>query len=323
MKEILNRHILIALGLIVLSGCSIINPYGTLGEKGKIWCNERYRKQINWGESEKKAAVNGYMYSLAAALTLQSDDINDKEARAHYFKRPERLKIFDQPKRTPSGFEVITFKLKPLDEDGQEEFIIAFAGSNDRSDWLSTNLNPFGRNQYTEAVNYTKNILGRDDVKGRKVVLAGISLGGGLVIHVLKHQELEPLIDEAWAINPSPKIYSSTAATERMKKKTWLVYSGGEILSWARGWLQPFIVGAGPIEAGVGQTAEFNLIKSNRIYAHFRWGITRQMLWVADYEISRHDKSLLTEPLAILKESEFRACSASNHNTQPDQENRR
>lgn len=296
------------LAVAVLSGCSIINPKGTLGEEGEIWCNERYRESKHWEDPAKNAALKGYMYGLAAALALQAEGPEDQEAQSHYFSQPKRLLTIDRPKRYPSGFEVITFQLKATHPGARDEIIIAFTGSNDRSDWISTNLNPFGRKQYDEALAYTKEILAREVVKGKRVVLSGISLGGGLAIHVLKNPEIEHQIDEVWAINPSPKIYSSVAANGRMKKKTWLVYSDGEILTWGRGPLRHLIVGSGKIEAGDGQTAVFNLIESNRIYAHFRWGIARQMLWVADYELTRTERNAWTEPFAILQDSRFRAC---------------
>lgn len=294
-----------------LQGCSVFNPHGTLGEEGQFWCNERYRADGAkiWDSATEAAAQNGYIYGLAAALALQSDDPRDQEAQAHWFSMPLRLEVVDRPQRSKSGFEVITFRLKPLSTDKSEEIIIAFAGSNDRSDWISTNLNPFGREQYDEAVSYTKRILFDPRVTGRKVVLAGISLGGGLAIHVLKDSEVEPFIAQAWVLNPSPKIYSPEPATERMKSKTWMGYSDGEILTWARSdFVRAFIAGAGEIEPGENQTAVFKLIKSNRIYAHFRWGIARQMLWIADYEETRSDRSKWTEPFAILQDSRFRAC---------------
>lgn len=292
-----------------LSGCSILNPYGTAGEAGQFWCNERYRDHSSWGTETKDAALKGYMYGLAAALVLQAEDPSDKEARAHYFNRPLRLVPVDTPSRTKSGFEVTTFRLKPLKRDKDEEIVIAFAGSNDRSDWFSTNLNPFGKAQYDEAVDYTRRILNHPTVKGKKIILTGISLGGGLVIHVLKQPDIEPYIHEAWALNPSPKIYAPEPATEAMRKKTWMVYSEGEILTWGRSdFLRPLIAGAGKIEAGAQQTAVFKLIESNRIYAHYRWGIARQMLWVADTEESQNNRSAWSEPFAILKASEFRTC---------------
>ncbi|MBD9412132.1 hypothetical protein [Stutzerimonas stutzeri] len=293
---------------MIITGCSIFNPHGTWGERGQFWCNERYRESKNWGEPERNASLKGYMYALSAALALQSDDPRDLEARAHHFAIPRRLEVVDKPDRLRSGFEVITFRLKPLVAGEREEIIIAFAGSNDRSDWITTNLNPFGKKQYDEAVEYTQNIIASGVAKNRRLVVAGISLGGGLAIHVLKNEALEPYIDEAWAINPSPKIYASLPATAAMKSKTWLVYSDREILTWGRGPLRHFIRGGGSIEPGPGQTAVFKLLSSNRTYAHFRWGIARQMLWVADYELSLGKENEWTEPLAILADSEFRSC---------------
>ena len=298
--------------IIVMSGLPACST-GTLGERGQIWCNERYRENVNWNPATGQAAKNGYMYALAAALVLQAEGPDDKEAQAHYFGQPSRLERIDSPGRTKSGFEVTTFRLKPFVKEQQEEIIIAFAGSNDRSDWITTNLNPFGRDQYDEATAYTAKMLKDPRVQGRKVVLTGISLGGGLAIHVLKNPELVPLIDEAWALNPSPKIYSPYPATEEMKNKTWMAYSDNEILEWGRsGFMTAILSGAYKIEAPESQTAVLGLIESNRIYAHFRWGIARQMLWIADFEKLKDEKSnnAWTEPYAILQDSNFLACKS-------------
>lgn len=286
-----------------ISGCS------TWGEHGEIWCNYRYRTTENWTDATGKAAVKGYMYALAAALVLQKEDPDDTEAKDHHFARPERLEVIDSPIRKSSGFEVTTFKLKKLYASEDDQIIIAFAGSNDRSDWISTNLNPFGRAQYDEATAYARRMLQDPRVKGKQVILTGISLGGGLAIHVLKNAELEPYISQVWALNPSPKIYSPQPATLAMRRKTWLGYSDGEILTWGRSSLMRWLIrGSGPIEPAPNQTAVFNLIESNRIYAHFRWGIARQMLWIADYELTRQEKDAWTEPLYILQKSHFTAC---------------
>lgn len=299
------RVYLLSLTIVFFSGCS------TWGEHGQIWCNDRYREHENWNDATGAAAVQGYMYALAAALVLQKEDPSDKEAQDHHFSRPQRLEVLDSPIRTSSGFEVTTFKLKKLYSSEEDKIIIAFAGSNDRSDWISTNLNPFGRAQYDEATGYTKKILNDPRVKGKKVILTGISLGGGLAIHVLKNTEIEPFIEQVWALNPSPKIYSPEPATDQMKSKTWLGYSDGEILTWGRSpFMRSLIKGAGPIEPAPNQTAVFNLIESNRIYAHFRWGIARQMLWIADYELTRKTKDKWTEPFFILQNSHFAACKS-------------
>lgn len=298
---------------IGLSGCSLINPHGTMGEEGKIWCNERYRTSTGLKPEQEAIAEKGYMYAMAAALVLQSDDPKDLEARAHWFARPSRLQVMDRPKRLKSGFEVGVFTLESVLPGKRDEVVIAFTGSNDRQDWLSTNLNPFQSKQYDEAVAYTKRILARPEVAGKKVVLSGISLGGGLAVHVLKTSGLDSQIDEVWAINPSPKIYAPKPASDEMKQKTWLVYSDDEILAWSR---TPFMTvilpGAGPIEAG--HIAIYDLIKSNRIYAHFRWGVARQMLWVADVKMAKGTMSASTEPFDILKCSAFKACPAYYQN---------
>lgn len=303
----MKKVILLLLIVGVLSGCSILNPHDTCGEFGYVWCNDRYLTHRNWDKATEVAAEKGYMYGLAAALVLQGDR-SDKVSRAHWFTRPSNLVPLDPPlERDWSGFEAATFLYKPRDPTKPEEVIIAFTGSNDYRDWL-TNLDPFGRRQYDLAVDYTRDRLRDERVRGKKVVLSGISLGGGLAVHVLKESGLDKSISEVWAINPSPKIYSNKPATEAMKKKTWLAYSDGEALDRVRSPWFSWMPSIGKIEPGEGQTAIFDLVKSNGIYGHYRWGVTRQMLWVADYRMSKSRKDLWTEPLEIIAHSCFRTC---------------
>lgn len=64
----------------------------------------------------------------------------------------------------------------------------------------------------------------------------------------LKNSEIQSYIAQAWTPNQSPKIYSSEPATDRMKSKTLMGYSDGEILTWARSdFIRAFIAGAGEI----------------------------------------------------------------------------
>ncbi|QKL01300.1 hypothetical protein GEV39_07705 [Pseudomonas sp. NY5710] len=290
-----------------LSGCSWFNPYDTWGESGYVWCNDRYLEHRNWDAQTEDAATRGYMYGLAAALTLQGDR-SDKSSRAHWFTDPSNLRPLEPPgKKDWSGFEAATFVHKPRDSRQPEEIIIAFTGSNDFRDW-ATNFDPFATRQYDLAVAYTKKQLSDPQVQGKRVVLTGISLGGALAVHVLKVSGLEPFISEVWAINPSPKIYSKLAASESMKKKTWLAYSSGEALSALRSPWFSWLPTMGTIEPGKGQTAVFELVDSNGIYAHYRWGAARQMLWIADSRLSKGHKDQWTEPLEIIAHSCFRSC---------------
>ncbi|MGN7744729.1 hypothetical protein ACTJJN_01580 [Pseudomonas sp. 22515] len=298
---------LIVATVCLLNGCSLINPYDTWGERGYVWCNDRYLKHRNWDEATENAATKGYIYGLAAALVLQGDR-SDKVSRAHWFTQPSNLMPLEPPgKRDWSGFEAATFVHRPRDSSKPEEIIIAFTGSNDYRDW-ATNFDPFATRQYDLAIEYTKKQLSDPRVKGKRVVLTGISLGGALAVHVLKVSGLEPFISEVWAINPSPKIYSKLAASESMKKKTWLAYSSGEALNALRSPWFSWLPTMGTIEPGKGQTAVFELVDSNGIYAHYRWGAARQMLWIADYHLSKGHKDQWTEPLEIIAHSCFRSC---------------
>lgn len=303
------KTIPLILSLSILGGCID----GTLGEKGYIWCNNRfiYADARPFSTKTGRVAQQGYMYALAAALTLQADNA---EGAAHKFNAPNYLEPIDKPSRKHSGFEATTFLRHPLTPGGRDEIIIAFAGSNDAADWVGTNLLS-SLTQYEQAMTYTLKIL--DDprvydrrMKGAKVVVTGISLGGGLAVHVVKSRLTGPFIDEAWAFNPSPKIYANSDPND----KIWLVASDGEFLSGLRKdmW-SPLIPGWGNIGAKEEHTVDnFNLIKSNGIYAHYRWGIARQMLFAADYmeykDVPTTEPPRPSEPLRILNKSEFKSC---------------
>ncbi|EPA99476.1 hypothetical protein [Pseudomonas sp. G5(2012)] len=302
------KKIALILLLSVLGGCD-----GTFGEKGYIWCNNRFIKPDARPFSTKTGTVaqQGYMYALASALTLQADN---REGNAHKFYPPKYLEVIDKPDRKHSGFEAATFLRHPLTPGGREEIIIAFAGSNDAADWVGTNLLS-SITQYSQAMNYTLKML--DDprvydlrMKGAKVVVTGISLGGGLAVHVVKSRLTGPFIDEAWAFNPSPKIYANSDPND----KIWLVASDGEFLSGLRKERWSFLIaGWGNIGAKEKRTVDnFNLIESNGIYAHYRWGIARQMLFAADYmeykDVPATEPPRPSEPLKILNKSEFKSC---------------
>lgn len=303
------KKIALVLSLSLLGGCID----GTMGEKGYIWCNNRFIDADARPFSTKtgKVAQLGYMYALASALTLQADN---PEGDAHKFYAPKYLEPIDQSPRKHSGFEATTFLRHPLKPGEREEIIIAFAGSNDAADWVGTNLLSF-TTQYDQAKMYVLKMLDEPRVydlrmKGAKVVVTGISLGGGLAVHVVKSRLTGPFIDEAWAFNPSPKIYANSDPDD----KIWLVASDGEFLSGLRKdrW-SSLIPGWGNIGAKEERTVDnFNLIKSNGIYAHYRWGIARQMLFAADYmeykDVPATEPPRPSEPLRILHQSEFKSC---------------
>ncbi|MGY2184644.1 hypothetical protein [Pseudomonas sp. SDO5591_S426] len=290
---------------LFLSGCIPFTD-GTLGEEGYVWCNNRYLAPNGAPftmDVTGTVAVQGYMYGLAAALVLQQDN---SEGDAHHFTKPPRLVQLDAAPRKASGFEASTFRLKPVTPDVKEEIIIAFAGSNDWADWF-TNINPLpNRTQYNQAVAYVLEMTARPDVAGKRLVVTGISLGGALAVHVTKNPATSALISETWAINSSPRTY---ADSER-DKRIWSVASDKEALTWSRKpGFHPY-AGWGLIKGDPDHSAQdFNLIDSNLFYAHYRWGIARQMLFVADYKLSKRGSvNEWTEPLAILHNSKFKSC---------------
>jgi hypothetical protein len=280
------------------------SPYG---EKGRIFCNERYLIPNSgpFDETTINVATHGYLYAVAAALTLQK---NNKESENHFFATPARMVVLDNHNIDKKCFSATTFKIKGRTSTERDEIVIAYRGSDDLCDWISTNLNPFPyKKQYNQAVEYAQQILNSYDTGKEKVVVTGISLGGGLAIHVGKALETKSRIDEIWAINPSPRTYSDSNFDNRI----WLASTDTEILRKTRKRPMLLVAGWGAIIGPDNQmSSDFYLIRSNSIYGHFRWNIVKQMLFVADYGLSdRGRNSASTEPLDILRESKFAACN--------------
>lgn len=143
------------------------------------------------------------------------------------------------------------------------------------------------------------------------MVVTGISLGGGLAVHVAKDAQMKSKIDEVWALNPSPRTY----ADSNMDTRIWLAATDTEILRKTRSPAFFFIPGWGAIIGPENQmSSNFYLIRSNSLYGHFRWNIARQMLFVADYGLSDRGRNpAITEPLDILRASRFAACTTIEH----------
>lgn len=296
---------IIFLIIAMLTSSQGIAGDGTRGESGRFWCGQRFLpKGIDvFGQREEFVANRGYIYVLAAALTLQKK--SNAESDAHHFYKPERLIPIDSTNNTQSGFQATTFLLKPLTNNEQEEIVVAFAGSNELKDWIKTNLSA-SRRQYNDARNYIIKTLKVQKIHGKKIIVTGISLGGGLAVHVTKDPLTSNYIKEAWAINPSPKIY----APKNIDKRIWLISSYKEILTYARDLPASFIVGSADIGAPKEQSGtDYNLVKSNSIYAHFRWVITREVLFAADFALTDKGRNLYdTEPFEIIKKSHFASC---------------
>ncbi|WP_165699598.1 Mbeg1-like protein [Chimaeribacter californicus] len=300
MSRLIIATLLLCVPFFSISGDS------TRGESGHFWCGERFlgnRGIDRFGIREEQAAIKGYIYVLAAALALQK---NNNESNAHLFYKPERMQVIDTPESSPSGFKAITYLIKPLETDGHDEIVIAFTGSDQWLDWKKTNFGK-SRDQYNEARNYVVKISKFPKVIGKKIIVSGISLGGALAVHVTKDSLTKNYIKQAWAINPSPKIY----AGNDIDKRIWLIYSKGEILEHIRN-MKFFLLfkGMGVIGAPENQKSmDYVLVKSNSIYAHYRWVITREVLFVADYALTNRGRDIVnTEPYEILKKSSFRSC---------------
>ncbi|MCR9189218.1 MAG: DUF2974 domain-containing protein [Alteromonadaceae bacterium] len=285
---------------LLLSGCGLIR-YSDY-EGGEVWCSDRYLHDLPapFGEKQLRIARRGYIYALASTLVLQGGRPEDRD---HYFARPARLVEVDRPVRDRSGFEVATFELySQKDPVDLQEIIIAFTGSNDLDDWWETNL-LFSKSQFKLAVRYVQQIHNR--YPNERLVVAGYSLGGALAVHVAKNPITKNFISEVWALNPSPKSYSNS----NMDARIWLAADdddAAKILRWPIFRILPGIYRIGAYE---DQTAEdYYLVESNNIYGHFRWVLTRNLLFAADLAIYKENGAEITEPLAILKKSHFEAC---------------
>lgn len=302
------RFIIVILVLSLLSSCSMIDAFTTKREKGLFWCNERYLHEMEFPPFAKEplkhleVAEKGYIYALAASLSLQ-DERATKDTTSHFFATPPYLEKYKPLERDKSGFDVVSFKLyETSDKKNLKEIIIAFAGSNQKRDWVFTNLLA-SKKQYKLAREYVTRIAEANP--NTTIVVAGYSLGAGLAVHVIKDPSTKEYISEAWAFNPSPKIYAHGEEDENI----WLASTGNEMLKKVR---RPFFhkwPGVDNIGAPEDQTAEeYNRIKSRTIYSHYRWVLTRNMLWAADLSIYNRTKAEMTEPLKIIKNSSFESC---------------
>lgn len=302
MKTTMRTWIVLVAAAVFLSGCGMIPAnWGKL--EGRAWCDIRYLDTVkefnNFNPEGKKPmkrlqlSKSGYMYAVAAVLPLQNP-LKDTDFN---FSKPKRLEeISDLRENLRNGFDAMTFILN--DEVGNPvQTIISFGGSNQLRDYLLHNFWLFPV-QYDSARAYVNKVFEHPDTKGLPIIAVGISLGGGLAVHVKK---TDGRIQEAWAFNPSPR----TGVPSGEDSSIYLLANKYEILNrWNREHL--------------GATLEhtdtkFELINSSSIYGHYRWVLTRQILHFADlalfYESGR--SSDLTEPMEILQTQQIssRICT--------------
>jgi hypothetical protein len=293
---------------LTLGGCSSID-YPKY-ECGKIWGAERVVKDGDFHRKYLIASKQGYIYALAGALILQKDN---KEGREHNFAPLERLHRIDDlyMKDSSTGFEVVTFELfEDNKSKSPSEIVIAFAGSNDTKDWIQ-NFSPLITKQYQQAVEYVKRVKGISRYESIPLKVTGYSLGGALAVHVTKNPETSKYVNEAWAFNPSPKIY----ADGNINDKIWLAAQRGEALSILRAAPFRILPGVSFIGATDEHTVDdYYLIKTNRIYGHYRWVLPIQMLHVADFAILKDEGRVsgATEPFEILKQTNFAGAKPCN-----------
>ena len=280
-----------------------IGPKNWGHEVGHVWCNERYLDLVDdYGVGKAhRLSRRGYPYVLASALVLQKDDA---VGRAHWFETPpgtlERVQdaTLQSDENDSTGFFAATF-LRPARGGQPRVVIVAFRGTDSSRDWFRHNL-ALDPAQFEPARAYVKRVAEKypDD----RLVVAGHSLGGGLAIHVTRHEDTSALVDEAWAIDTSPRI--GGVPTDPRDPRIYFIASDRDGLKGVRpeGWL-------GAPEAN--SSTDYGLIRASTFYTHSRWVITREVLHFADYAIHMQPDAYTTEPtepLLILKASSFKGC---------------
>lgn len=273
---------------------------------GRFWCGERYldNRSRPFDSRHLEVARRGYLYAVAAALAMQKDD---PESRAYRFAMPERLREIDRPPRDASGFEAAAFEVLDAPGGKPAEIIIAFAGSNDETDWTDTNFGNDTR-QYTLARRYLARIATKQAYRGLRVIATGFSLGGALAVHVTKHPHTRSLVGETWAFNPSPR----TRVGPQKDPRIWLAASTHDGLGILRNLSQytTLLPGVSDIGALPAHRAEgYYLLNANPVVSHYRWVLTRNLLHVADLAVRLHQPADEdTEPMQILRSSHFSDC---------------
>lgn len=288
---------------LMVSSCSVLPT--NLGKREDLaWCNDRYLdmspgyKNLNNMPYEKypkilKLSESGYIYAVAALLTLQKES-----AQEFNFKAPPSLvKSPSLDESLWNGFQASTYIYKAADGD---RVIVSFAGTNQIRDWAFHNFWIFPA-QFKSARDY---ILKVAKLYDSKVYVTGYSLGGGLAAHVAKHEVTKRFVKEAWTFNPSPRV--GWGISYEPEQNIYLLATSYEIL----GVFNRRKVGATEEHS----SEDYDLIRSSSIYSHYRWVLARQILGYADLaEFMRSGKkSQTTEPLEILKTFNTQ-CSATDN----------
>jgi hypothetical protein len=306
MRKILRTFAFFS-ALMFLSGCASIRGSGLSilpsnwgNEEGYIWCNARYLDIWAYPNPIKVTppkdvrltlASRGYIYALAAGLTLQKPgESEDKHFRApEYLIRDKALEV----NKPNIGFQASTFTYRdPSNPTRAPEIIVAFRGSDEWTDYWKHNFALWSEpEQYAPARDYVKRVAAV--YPGWRLVVAGFSLGGGLAVHVILHEDTSSLVAEAWALNPSPRI----GVEKRQDPRIFMAAVEGELLEIFR---------SGGMGATNGHFSnKFGLINSSSVYGHSRWVLMRQMLYFADfveYEKSGR-QAQTTPPLEIILNS--------------------
>lgn len=300
-------------GAVLLCGCAIFG----YEKPGRYWCNEPFLRvdQLQFEAHELNAARLGYMYVTAAALSLQGTEQEDKD---HWIDLPARLvPISPDPYFGEGGFQARSFLLKNKNDFiSNEALVVAFTGSQSHdfwNDWISTNFLG-SRVQHEQARKYFIELT-KKYPNIEKRVLTGFSMGGALAAHVGLHPETSTKVTEVWAFNPSLRIYDDrppeAKSTAGRDSRFWLVANYNEIVRYMRTAQVSVIRGFAWIPAP--QTQFLNrveLVKTNPIQGHFRYILTRDLLWAAEQDArARGIPSQDNEPLKILKGTRFKSCN--------------
>lgn len=324
------KRLAVLTAILFLTGCTTLS---LIKQKGEFFCNEeylskydntpkksedfKYNKDIKNKDKDffhYKFADDGYIYTLVAALALQSE--NDSKKEPHFFPTPEYLKpvLKEDGKlsyKGKGGFEARTYIY--TSETGEKEIIIAFAGSQGGMqifpDWLLTNLFRVDT-QYNEARKYVLRMRKELDEQGNfyPIAVTGFSLGGALASHVALHPDTNNLVTKVWIFNPSPIIYPTKNYSEKIPKEKdprfHLAATRKEFVqytSFAKSYYKELI----PEEQ---MSNKFHQVVGNKYYSHFRWVLGRTIiLYAAHYEKVNNGVED-SRPRQIINDSKFASC---------------